>query len=52
VIGRRSVVTCGYTLEERSAGAPADFHIAPETVEFHLIENIPASDEKVEQPES
>src|SRR5712692_5276899 len=25
------VVTCGYALEERSAGAPADFHIAPET---------------------
>ena len=25
------VVTCGYALEERSAGAPADFHTAPET---------------------
>jgi hypothetical protein len=37
------VVTCSYVLAERRAGAPADFYLAPEMVEFHLIEHMPAS---------
>jgi hypothetical protein len=37
------VVTCSYALAERRAGAPSDFYLAPETVEFHLIEHMPAS---------
>ncbi len=38
---RLLVITCAYTLPEKSGGASLDFRVAPETIEFHLIEATP-----------
>jgi hypothetical protein len=40
-IGERNqlmVLTCAYGMSERTSDAPLSFELAPETVEFHMIE--------------
>jgi len=38
---RLLVITCAYTLPEKSGSTSLNFRVAPETVEFHLIEATP-----------